>query len=227
MHRRCARRSRGLPRLDILVNNAGGNFPEPFVDVSDDHLDKLLALNLRGAFVTAQAAVRKMLEAGDRKERGGSVINISSQMGHVGAPRRTVYCMTKHGIEGLTKAMAVELAPHEHPRQQRGADLHRDADDGGLPQGARLPRLGDGPHPARPRGPAARCRRRHTLSRLAGRAHDHRHQPRSSTAAGPRSRLVPIYRVVVPPPRIELGTSALPRMRSTTELRRPRKRRGK
>ena len=100
-----------LSRLDILVNNAGGNFPEPFVDVSDDHLDKLLALNLRGAFVAAQAAVRKMLEATDRKERGGAVINLSSQMGHVGAPRRTVYCMTKHGIEGLTKAMAIELAP--------------------------------------------------------------------------------------------------------------------
>jgi NAD(P)-dependent dehydrogenase (short-subunit alcohol dehydrogenase family) len=100
-----------LPRLDILVNNAGGNIPEPFVDVSDAHLDKLLALNVRGAFTTAQAAVRKMLETGDRKERGGAVINLSSQMGHVGAPRRTVYCMTKHAIEGLTKAMAIELAP--------------------------------------------------------------------------------------------------------------------
>ena len=100
-----------LPRLDILVNNAGGNIPELFVDVSDANLDKLLALNVRGAFTTAQAAVRKMLEAGDRRERGGAVINLSSQMGHVGAPRRSVYCMTKHAIEGLTKAMAVELAP--------------------------------------------------------------------------------------------------------------------
>jgi NAD(P)-dependent dehydrogenase (short-subunit alcohol dehydrogenase family) len=101
-----------LPILDILVNNAGGNIPELFVDVSDEHLDRLLALNVRGAFTAAQAAVRKMLESGDRKERGGAVINLSSQMGHVGAPRRTVYCMTKHAIEGLTKAMAVELAPH-------------------------------------------------------------------------------------------------------------------
>jgi NAD(P)-dependent dehydrogenase (short-subunit alcohol dehydrogenase family) len=102
----------GLERLDILINNAGGNFPEPFVEVSEDHLDRLLDLNVRAAFLTAQAAVRKMLEAPDRPARGGAVINISSQMGHVGAPNRTVYCMTKHALEGLTKAMAVELAPH-------------------------------------------------------------------------------------------------------------------
>jgi NAD(P)-dependent dehydrogenase (short-subunit alcohol dehydrogenase family) len=99
-------------RLDILVNNAGMNIPEPFVEVSEDHLDEVLALNVRSAFLVAQAAVRKMLEARDRHERGGAVIHISSQMGHVGSPRRTVYCMTKHAIEGLTKAMAVELAPN-------------------------------------------------------------------------------------------------------------------
>jgi NAD(P)-dependent dehydrogenase (short-subunit alcohol dehydrogenase family) len=102
----------GLDRLDILVNNAGSNIPEPFVAVSEDHLDRLLALNVRAAFLAAQAAVRKMLEAPDRHARGGAVIHISSQMGHVGSPRRTVYCMTKHALEGLTKAMAVELAPH-------------------------------------------------------------------------------------------------------------------
>jgi NAD(P)-dependent dehydrogenase (short-subunit alcohol dehydrogenase family) len=101
-----------IERLDILVNNAGTNIPEPFVDVSEDHLDQILGLNVRSAFLVAQAAVRKMLEAPDRRERGGAVINISSQMGHVGSPRRTVYCMTKHAIEGLTKAMAVELAPN-------------------------------------------------------------------------------------------------------------------
>ena len=100
-----------LDRLDILVNNAGANIPEPFVAVSDEHLDRILALNVRAAFTTAQAAVRKMLAAPDRRARGGAVINISSQMGHVGAPNRTVYCMTKHALEGLTKAMAVELAP--------------------------------------------------------------------------------------------------------------------
>jgi NAD(P)-dependent dehydrogenase (short-subunit alcohol dehydrogenase family) len=101
-----------LDQLDILVNNAGANIPEPFVEVSDEHLDRILALNVRAAFTTAQAAVRKMLAAPDRAARGGAVINISSQMGHVGAPNRTVYCMTKHALEGLTKAMAVELAPH-------------------------------------------------------------------------------------------------------------------
>jgi len=101
-----------LERLDVLVNNAGVNVPEPFVEVSEDNLDKMLALNVRGAFLVAQATVRKMLEAPDRRERGGVVINISSQMGRVGAERRTVYCTTKHAIEGLTKAMAVELAPH-------------------------------------------------------------------------------------------------------------------
>ncbi|HEV3313215.1 MAG TPA: glucose 1-dehydrogenase [Chloroflexota bacterium] len=100
-----------IERLDVLVNNAGMNIPEPFVEVSEAHLERQLALNVRAAFVVAQAVVHKMLEAPDRRERGGAVINISSQMGRVGAPRRTVYCMTKHAIEGLTKAMAVELAP--------------------------------------------------------------------------------------------------------------------
>jgi NAD(P)-dependent dehydrogenase (short-subunit alcohol dehydrogenase family) len=100
-----------IERLDILVNNAGTNIPEPFVDVSEEHLDRVLNLNVRAAFLVAQAAVRKMLQAPDRHARGGSVIHVSSQMGHVGSPRRTVYCMTKHAIEGLTKAMAVELAP--------------------------------------------------------------------------------------------------------------------
>ncbi len=100
-----------LPALDIVVNNAGTNFPEPFVKVSDEHPDSMLDLNIRAYFVVAQAAVQKMLEHPQRKRDGGVVLNISSQMGHVGSPNRTVYCMTKHAIEGLTKAMAVELAP--------------------------------------------------------------------------------------------------------------------
>jgi NAD(P)-dependent dehydrogenase (short-subunit alcohol dehydrogenase family) len=100
-----------LPQLDIVVNNAGTNFPEPLQQVSDEHLDAMLDLNTRAVFVVAQAGVRKMLQAPDRASRGGVVINISSQMGHVGSPNRTVYCMTKHAVEGLTKAMAVELAP--------------------------------------------------------------------------------------------------------------------
>lgn len=101
-----------IPVLDVLVNNAGSNIPEPFVEVSEAHLDQLLELNVRSAFLAAQAAARKMFEAPDRRSRGGAILNMSSQMGHVGAVNRTVYCMTKHALEGLTKAMALELAPH-------------------------------------------------------------------------------------------------------------------
>lgn len=100
----------GLPGLDIVVNNAGTNIPEPFLEVSDAHLDFMCNLNVRACFVVSQAAVRKMLADPARVVKGGCVINVSSQMGHVGSPDRTVYCMNKHAIEGLTKAMAVELA---------------------------------------------------------------------------------------------------------------------
>jgi NAD(P)-dependent dehydrogenase (short-subunit alcohol dehydrogenase family) len=95
-----------LSRCDVLVNNAGTNHPQPFLDVDLGTLDDLLALNVRSMFVTAQAAARVMARA-----RSGVIINMSSQMGHIGAANRTVYCMTKHAIEGLTKAMAVELGP--------------------------------------------------------------------------------------------------------------------
>lgn len=95
-----------LNRLDILVNNAGGNRPLPIEDVDDATLDWMLELNVRAVFKTAQAAARVMARQGS-----GVIINMSSQMGHVGSPRRTVYCMTKHAVEGLTKALAVELAP--------------------------------------------------------------------------------------------------------------------
>lgn len=101
-----------IPMLDILINNAGMNIPEPFVAVSEAHLDQVLALNVKAAFLVAQAAAKKMLEAADRKARGGAIVNISSQMGHVGAENRTVYCLTKHALEGMTKAIALELAPH-------------------------------------------------------------------------------------------------------------------
>ena len=95
-------------RVDIFVNNAGTNNPMPMVDVPVDVLDQMLGLNVRAAYLAAQGAVRAMVKAGT----GGVIVNISSQMGHVGSPERTVYCMTKHALEGLTKAMAVELAPH-------------------------------------------------------------------------------------------------------------------
>jgi NAD(P)-dependent dehydrogenase (short-subunit alcohol dehydrogenase family) len=97
-----------LEQIDVLVNNAGTNVPEPFLEVSEENLDRVLAVNVKGVFLVAQSAARRMFEHGE----GGSIINVSSQMGHVGAPRRTVYCATKHAVEGLTKAMAVELAPH-------------------------------------------------------------------------------------------------------------------
>ena len=95
-----------LDRLDVLVNNAGTNRPQPFVDVTDAALDELLELNVRSAFRVARSAARVML-----RRKSGSIIHMSSQMGHIGAAERSVYCMTKHAIEGLTKAMAVELGP--------------------------------------------------------------------------------------------------------------------
>ncbi|TGD99662.1 SDR family NAD(P)-dependent oxidoreductase [Methylobacterium nonmethylotrophicum] len=99
-------RIRALPHLDILINNAGTNRLQPLPEVDVATLDHLLHLNVRSAFLVSQAAALRMLELG----RGGSIVHISSQMGHVGGPKRAVYCMTKHAIEGLTKAMAVELA---------------------------------------------------------------------------------------------------------------------
>ena len=102
----------GLDRLDILVNNAGINRPRPFLEVDEPTLDLLLRLNVRAAFLVAQAAARLMVAPNGEKGGGGIIINMSSQMGHVGSERdRTVYVMTKHALEGLTKAMAVELAP--------------------------------------------------------------------------------------------------------------------
>ena len=97
-----------LSRLDILINNAGMNKPQAFAEVDNEVLLAMLKLNVTAGFRTAQSATRVML----RENIEGSIINMSSQMGHVGSPNRTVYCMTKHAIEGLTKAMAVELAPH-------------------------------------------------------------------------------------------------------------------
>jgi NAD(P)-dependent dehydrogenase (short-subunit alcohol dehydrogenase family) len=94
--------------FDVLVNNAGTNRPAQFLDVTEQDYDAIANLNQRAAFFVAQAVARQMVQAG----RGGSIIHISSQMGHVGSARRTVYCMSKHGIEGLAKAMAIDLAPH-------------------------------------------------------------------------------------------------------------------
>lgn len=97
-----------LSPFDILVNNAGTNRPAPFLEVKVEDFDHVMSLNVRAAYFVAQAVAQSMVAAG----KTGSIINVSSQMGHVGSPRRTVYCATKHAMEGFTKAMAIELAPH-------------------------------------------------------------------------------------------------------------------
>ena len=96
------------PADHILVNNAGANRPKPFTEVTTEDYDAVMGLNLRAAFFVAQAAARRMIEAGLK----GSIVHMSSQLGHVGAANRSIYCASKWGIEGLSKAMALELAPH-------------------------------------------------------------------------------------------------------------------
>ena len=94
--------------FDILVNNAGTNRPKLLTEVTVDDFDAIMNLNVRAAYFVAQAVVRRLLEA----KQPGSIINVSSQMGHVGGMKRTVYCASKHAMEGFTKAMAIELGPH-------------------------------------------------------------------------------------------------------------------
>jgi NAD(P)-dependent dehydrogenase (short-subunit alcohol dehydrogenase family) len=93
----------------ILLNNAGTNRPKPLIDVTIDDFDAIMTLNVRAAFFVAQAVARRLMQA----KQAGSIINVSSQMGHVGAANRTVYCASKHAMEGFTKAMAIELAPYK------------------------------------------------------------------------------------------------------------------
>jgi len=97
-------------KIDILVNNAGTNIPEHFTKVQKKNMEFLVELNTISTFHIAQLCTLKMLETKNRKKIGGSIINISSQMGHVGGPSRSVYNMTKFGLEGLTKGMALDLA---------------------------------------------------------------------------------------------------------------------
>jgi NAD(P)-dependent dehydrogenase (short-subunit alcohol dehydrogenase family) len=94
--------------FQVLVNNAGTNRPKMLTDVTVEDFDAIMGLNVRAAYFVAQAVAKRLLAA----KLPGSIINISSQMGHVGAARRTVYCASKHAMEGFTKAMAIELAPH-------------------------------------------------------------------------------------------------------------------
>lgn len=96
-----------LAPFDVLVNCAGTNRPAMLADTTDDDLRAVLDLNVCAAFGVTRAVARGMQRAG----RGGSVITVSSQMGHVGGPKRTVYCASKHALEGFTKALAWELGP--------------------------------------------------------------------------------------------------------------------
>jgi NAD(P)-dependent dehydrogenase (short-subunit alcohol dehydrogenase family) len=93
--------------FEILVNNAGTNRPKPMTEVSLEDYDAVMDLNLRAAYFVAQSVAKGLVAAG----RPGSIINLSSQMGHVGGANRTIYCASKHAIEGLTKAMAIEFGP--------------------------------------------------------------------------------------------------------------------
>jgi NAD(P)-dependent dehydrogenase (short-subunit alcohol dehydrogenase family) len=97
----------GREPFDILVNNAGTNRPKPTVDVTIDDFDAIMNLNVRAAYFLSQAVARRLLAAG----RAGSIINMSSQMGHVGGKNRTLYCASKWALEGMSRAMAIELAP--------------------------------------------------------------------------------------------------------------------
>ena len=94
--------------FQVLVNNAGTNRPAHFLDVVEEDYDAVSELNVRAALFVAKAVAEGLVEA----RLPGSIVNVSSQMGHVGGPKRTVYCATKHALEGATKAMAWELAEH-------------------------------------------------------------------------------------------------------------------
>jgi len=97
-------------KIDVLVNNAGTNIPEHFTKIQKKNMEQVVKLNTISTFHLAQLCTLKMLESKSRKQIGGSIINMSSQMGHVGGPSRSVYNMTKAGLEGLTKGMAIDLA---------------------------------------------------------------------------------------------------------------------
>ena len=101
-----------ISRLDILINNAGTNRPEFFTKIKRKDMSEVVDLNIKASFDIAQLATKLMLKSKNRKKIGGSIINLSSQLGKVGAPLRSVYNMTKFGIEGLTKGMAIDLAKY-------------------------------------------------------------------------------------------------------------------
>ena len=99
-------------KIDILVNNAGNNIPEHFTKVKTKNMEYLVKINTIATFNLAQLCALKMIKTKNRKKIGGAIVNMSSQMGHVGGPIRSVYNMTKWGLEGLTKGMSLDLAEY-------------------------------------------------------------------------------------------------------------------
>ena len=99
-------------KIDILINNAGNNIPEHFTKVKTKNMEYLVKINTIATFNLAQLCALKMIRTNNRKKIGGAIINMSSQMGHVGGPIRSVYNMTKFGLEGLTKGMSIDLAKY-------------------------------------------------------------------------------------------------------------------
>ena len=94
--------------FEILVNNAGTNRPSLITEMLDADYDAVMDLNVKATMFVTREVARGLIAAG----RPGSIITISSQMGHVGGPKRALYCATKHAVEGMTKALAWELGPH-------------------------------------------------------------------------------------------------------------------
>ena len=99
-------------KIDILVNNAGNNIPEHFTKVKTRNMEYLVKINTVATFNIAQLCALKMIKSKNRKKVGGAIVNMSSQMGHVGGPIRSVYNMNKWGLEGLTKGMSLDLAKY-------------------------------------------------------------------------------------------------------------------
>lgn len=94
--------------FDILVNSAGTARHSSFLEITPTNYQAVMDLNLAATIFVSQAVVARLVELG----MPGSIIHISSQMGHVGGPNRAVYSASKHAVEGLTKAMAIELGPN-------------------------------------------------------------------------------------------------------------------
>ena len=99
-------------KIDVLINNAGTNIPEHFLKIRKQDMEKVVKINTIAAFNVANLVALKMVETKNRKKIGGAIVNMSSQMGHVGGPIRSVYNMNKWGLEGLTKGMSIDLAKY-------------------------------------------------------------------------------------------------------------------